>query len=606
MQRGAIRTRRGAAPPGRALAGLAALGLAISGLAAAAASAQEAEPPAEAPTSLLPEIFEAPPAPPPDFIPGSPPVPASPATAPAPQAQATPGAVPAAPSARPAEAATGQPEKPEEPGGPTREARFAGLLSVATEGFPPGLFAGSDGRFLATLLIRLDGPLASRWGQILVQRALASQALPPPGIAAGDWLAARAQALVTMGAANDAHRMVMRVRRADYTPRLYGAAAHAALAAADPVGMCPIAESGRRVSDDNPAFVLADAWCAAVAGDPFSASQLLTEARRRKLADNLDIQLAQRIASLGGAGRDAGNPVWKEVNGLTAWRIGLADAAGIAIPEELVAESPAAMRAWMVRHARLPLAQRATLAPEAAAIGALGSAELRRILALEAADAPAGDMAKLAGGQLRGAMLASDPANVIGSVEALTARAPAGSASAYGYLIAASEAAARVRPAPDLAGKARLLVEAMVAGGHVSAARDWWPVAQEGNRDDRARIWAILAPLANDLPQDDDLLERLSRTTSPTRAALVSAGLHGLGRGVGAPPALLSNSWTQAMEQAVAGRRAGEVLVLAATGLQGPLADVPPDHFRRIIASLVAVGLEEEARAMVAEAAIRA
>ncbi|WP_448579220.1 hypothetical protein [Thermaurantiacus sp.] len=570
--------------------------------AAPAPSEAPREAPQEAPTSLLPDIFDAPR---PAVQPDEPGELAAPRAGPAGPPQAMPPATPLAGGAPQPAAAPPPEEAPEEPGGPVRDARFAGLLSLASQGFSPGIFAGSDGRFLAALLNRLEGPLALRWGQIVVQRALASQALPPPGIAPGDWLAARTRALVSLGAAVDAHRMVMRVQRSDYTPRLYAAAAQAALAAADPLGLCPLAAPGRLVSDDNPAFVLADAWCMALAGDPFSANQLLTEARRRRIADNFDIQLAQRIASLGGGGRDAGNPVWREVKGLTAWRVGLADAAGIAVPDALVGEAPAVVRAWMVRHARLPVGQRAALAPEATGLGALLSAELRRILALEASDAPAGEMAKLAGGQLRLALQGSDPATIISQLEALASRAPAGSAASHGYLIAVAEAAARIRPSTELAQHAPFLVEAMVAGGYLAAAEDWWPIAQQADRDLRARTWAVLAPLSASLPQDDRLLEQLAEASSPRRAALLSAGLHGLGRGVGDPPAAMSNSWTKAMDEALRARRTGEMLVLAATGLQGPLAELPPDHFRRIIEGLRAAGLEEEARMMVAEVAIR-
>ncbi|MFQ3595350.1 MAG: hypothetical protein SNJ63_04505, partial [Sphingomonadaceae bacterium] len=278
---------------------------------ASATAAQEAEeppspPPArEAPTSILPDIFGPAPPPPPRPVPEQRPALAEPGEAalpglPAPPAGTVPSRAPA-----PAEQAA----RPAELPGPTRPAASAGLVTEATIGFPRGIFAGSDGRFLAGLLVRLEGPLASRWGQIAVQRLLLTEADPPPGIDPGDWLAARTRALVAIGAAAEAHRMVMRVRRADYSPRLYGAAAHAALAAGDPLGLCPIAADGRAASDDNPAFVLADGYCSAIAGDPFSANQLFEEARRRRIADPFDLQLAERIAALGGT-RSAGNPVW--------------------------------------------------------------------------------------------------------------------------------------------------------------------------------------------------------------------------------------------------------------------------------------------------------
>ncbi len=93
---------------------------------------------------------------------------------------------------------------------------------------------------------------------------------------------------------------------------------------------------------------------------------------------------------------------------------------------------------------------------------------------------------------------------------------------------------------------------------------------------------------------------------SPHRAALLAAGLAGLGRKppVDVPPRI-DNRWTRALDRAVAARQTGAVMVLAATGLHGNWRDVPPDYLRRIAAALTAVGHAAEARLIVAEAASR-
>ena len=67
-----------------------------------------------------------------------------------------------------------------------------------------------------------------------------------------------------------------------------------------------------------------------------------------------------------------------------------------------------------------------------------------------------------------------------------------------------------------------------------------------------------------------------------------------------------ANSWTRAIDAAAKAGRTGEVVVLAASALQGAWADVPPAHFAHLVAALVAVGRGHEARMIVAEAVMRA
>jgi hypothetical protein len=145
----------------------------------------------------------------------------------------------------------------------------------------------------------------------------------------------------------------------------------------------------------------------------------------------------------------------------------------------------------------------------------------------------------------------------------------------------------------------------MLAGGFTGNAARWWPALADADASARDAAALLLAPLDQSVPVTEAALGRMA-DASGHRAALARAGLLGLGRTVpGAPPPVLDNSWTRALDAAVAGRRRGEILVLAATGLQGPLEELAPDHFRRIVAALVATGLGAEAALLVSEAVTR-
>lgn len=104
---------------------------------------------------------------------------------------------------------------------------------------------------------------------------------------------------------------------------------------------------------------------------------------------------------------------------------------------------------------------------------------------------------------------------------------------------------------------------------------------------------------------------------SPLKQRLFFAGLAGLGRLAredvesGAEsleiPIGAANSWTRALDRAVAADQPGTVLMLAAVGMQTPSwRGVPPAALYRIVAALRAVGLEGEARMIAVEAITRA
>jgi len=66
------------------------------------------------------------------------------------------------------------------------------------------------------------------------------------------------------------------------------------------------------------------------------------------------------------------------------------------------------------------------------------------------------------------------------------------------------------------------------------------------------------------------------------------------------------NSWTQALDRAVAAREPGTVLLIAALGMQtSDWRAVSPEQFFRIVSALRRVGLDGEARMIAAEAMSR-
>lgn len=573
-------------------------------LAAVPATAQEApapaSPPAGAPKSLLPDDIVETPAPPPgtaeppaDLLPGN------------------TGFVAAPPPPPVAEAVL--PEKPEieetDPlellAGPVGQPALLGTLTPATGGYPADLFAASDARFLAALLNRIDAPLASRWMQILLQRALLSVSAAPQGLNPADWVAARAAALAAMGSGADAHRLVSRVAVDRYTPRLYAVAAQAALASADPVAVCPLSPTARAMTD-LPIWTLLDAMCLSVLGDDVGASGMFDRLRRQGDIAGFDIGLAERVASSTGSGRRGANPEWGEVKGLTAWRIGLSAASGLELPDDLLEAATPQQRAWYVRLPGAPIARRAAFAADAAATGAISSAEANRLLAAEAATLDRSAAAGSPGGQIRTANVAANRADRIAALKALWGRGAADSAARYGWQVAGAFAAARIAPDGALADDAPAIAQSLVSAGITAPASRWWQATENGGSDARAALWAALVAISRDVPVEAGLFDRWAGDVSRHRAELLAAGLEGLGRGrVGPEIAAIDNDWTRAMDVATAAGHRGEAVVLAASAMRGSWAEIPPDYLRRIARAFTALGLGGEAQLIVAEAANR-
>lgn len=500
-----------------------------------------------------------------------------------------------------------EPDPLAELAGPTARPDTAGLLNPANGGYGLDLFAGSSGPFLSALLDRIDAPLASRWAQILLQRALLSQAQTPDRIEAADWLASRTGALLSLGSATDAHRLVSAIAIKHYTPALYGVALRSALAAGDPVALCPLSTGASR-QIGSPTWQLIDAICLSTLGDDLSATAIFDDMRRRRSIGAFDIGLAERTASAIGGGRRGANPEWSEAGRLTAWRLGLASATGLEIPQELLDSAGLREKAWAARLSGLPLAARARLAPSAAATGAISSDEITRLLAADAQTRTAAERRNSAGGELRAAALANDPAERIAAMRRLWDKAENNDADRlhYGWQVATASAAAGLPISSALAADAAAIAASLNAAGITGAANAWWRVIQQADRSHRAALWAQLVAISDQIPVESSDFERWAGSVTAHRRDLLAAGLNGLGRGnLKARITPVENDWTRALDRAVEAGHAGEVIILSAIGLKGNWSEVPPDYLRRIAAALVAIGRSEEARLIVAEAANR-
>jgi hypothetical protein len=570
----------------------------------------------EAPKSILPEGFDDAPPPPverPAPVLGVDPAPGA---TPAPTAPGAEGAVlPPGTAGAPAPVVTVDPllTAPQ-----SKSVDFVGWLSPRAGGYGPNAFAGSNGRFLNGLLRRLDAPVASRWAHIVLRRALLSEVPTPAGLRPADWVAERAWTLVRMGEVDGAKQLVAAMPVDRYTPRLYAVAAQVHLAAGDALGMCPLAPTAVTISRE-PVWPLMNGLCAALEGDDLTSATTFDALRDREAADPFDIGLAERLATAASGTGRAANVEWGEVGKLTTYRFGMASAGGVSIPDNLVESAQPAVLGWLLRSPAATLERRLAVAPAAAALGISSAAELNRVHSAYAAEMDPFAFDASPSGRLRVANVARDPADRLAALRTLWQRGST-ERTRFGAKILTARAATRFPVDDDHAEAAPDLVASALTAGYTAAALRWWPIAEDEGGAVRDRTWALLVladprgrvPVSGDRFDDWFATERsrLGDARATYRAQLLAAALSGLGRGgsdwnevlddLDAPP--ISNGWSRRLDAAAAGRRVGEVAVLAATGLQ---KGVPPRHLEKIIAAYRRVGLASEARMLAVEALTR-
>ena len=500
------------------------------------------------------------------------------------------------------------------PRGTARPIDVVGLLEPGNFGLGQSAFGTSGGPFLATLMRRLDAPLPSRWASILLRRALLSRLPAPAGIHPVDWVAARADLLVRMGEADAARMLVQSVDREFYTPRMIEAAAQAALATADPAGLCPLVDAAPEGRAD---WLLAAAMCAALEGEPARASALVDEARRRGNAGGIDFLLAEKVIGAGTGARRAANLEWEQVDRLDAWRAGLAGATGAEIPARLIEGAAPQVQAWIARAPMIPLDQRLGAASVAASLGVFSSHSLVEVHSLMLDQTDPAEAGGTVGARLRTAWTHEDAGERIEAMRGLWNEAEAGH-QRHARLILTAGAAARI-PVSDAhqAHAANLIASLLSAGMDRQAAR--WAGIVDSSGDDRA--WAMLAVAAPNpmVDTDADRIETFigaDDSDRRRRSQMLVAALAGLGR-IGSDEASAlaaaagarlgaADRWTEAIDRAARAREPGTVALLAGIGMQTAGWDgVPAAHLFQIVRALRTVGLDYEARMIAAEAVAR-
>ena len=576
----------------------------------------------ESPESLLPPGFgEAPPAPP-----ASAPQPARPATpgAPVPMVQPLPPSseVPSADNALAGEAVdelseeelAAQKQKYDLPPGAQRSLDRVGPLTPARLGLEPDAFGGQSGLFLATLMKETRAPVTSRWASILLRRALLSATDTPRDINGADWVAERAWLLLRMGEADSARLLVQSVDSDKFTPRLYAVAMQTYLATADPAGLCPLSTGALRYSKE-PGWDMTRAICPALSGDQGSASAALNQAQRRGVVRGVDYRLAEKVVGTGFNARRSVKIEWDGVDGLTAWRFGLATALNVEIPDALYATAGRHVRAWEARAPALSAVRRLPGSEAAARLGVFSNQALVGFYSQLAADGDATPEIADKVDALRNAYRASSPGERVQGMRTLWRD---NGKPDYVGLIATAKAAAALPVTTIDAREAANLVASMLTAGYDRSAARWSGVARQAEGDGAGDLWALLAVGAPSAVVDisEGRVSSFADEAGAAKGKMLIAALAGLARLN--PQASVSlaqdnglnlavnSRWARAIHQAAGRGEKATVALLAAVGMQAAEWDrLPAAHLYHIVAALHQVGLDPEARMIAAEAITR-
>ncbi|WP_347304128.1 hypothetical protein V5740_05830 [Croceibacterium sp. TMG7-5b_MA50] len=496
------------------------------------------------------------------------------------------------------------------PPGARRALRRLGIIDQAEGGFGPGALAGQPAGLVRAALIGTRGPLVSRWGHILLRRVLASRMEAPAGMDPVAFAALRADLLNRLGEPAAARALVQDIESAAWSPGLGAVALSAYLGTGDILGICPVMGVQGTLREDTQ-WQLARTICEAHSGETREAERTLRRMLASGDADAIDVRLAQRYAGAAGNGRRSVTIEWDDVDAIDPWRLGLARALGLEVPDGLLADSSARLTYADALIPATPLARRVAAAGPASAAGVLSAGATVDLLSLAydepGLEGPARDRAQ----SLRLAYVARDPAARVAAMRDLW-----GGGDAYAGQVLTAYAAARLPVLADVEADAPQLIGSMLAAGLDRNAARWADVVPEGSLG-----WALLAvgtPGAGAVDEGalDDFIADDSSSEGRKGRFLV-AGLAGLGRlDAGTAQDLLvdmdatlrlQSAWSRRIDAAAQYRNQALVALLAGVGMQGDGWDrMTARQLFHIVRALSQVGLEPEARMIAAEAVARA
>ena len=496
------------------------------------------------------------------------------------------------------------------PPGARREMSRVGVIARAEGGFPSQSLAGQPAALVRAALRGNRGPMVSRWGHILVRRALASRLDAPEGMEPTEFVALRAKLLNSMQEPQVARTLVQDVDSSNFDLALTDAAFDSYMRTGDILGMCPAARLNPTIREDGE-WKLLQAICLAFQGEERSAARALDRALGTGQAPAIDVRLAQRYAGAAGEGRRAVNIEWDGVDELNPWRFALARALGVELPTGLLQGAGPAYRVSDVLIPAVSLPERVAASDDAARLGVISSRAMVDLYSqLYASDAVSDD-ARAPAGTLRNAYVARDVASRIAAIRSLWGDQPR-----YPRMVLTAYAAARIPVDPTLEGDAGNLIASMLSAGLDRNAMRW-----QGTVADGSLGWALLALARTDNAAADsgtveDFIDD-DGSADQLKSKFLVAGLAGLGRldsdtagqlagelGIGLER---QSPWSQKIRRAGQLKNGTLVALLAGLGMQGnDWREMTPRQLYAIIRSLNDAGLQAEARMIAAEAVARA
>lgn len=500
------------------------------------------------------------------------------------------------------------------PSGSRRSLERIGPLTQAEGGLPANAFWGAGGNYLSILMDKTSAPLVSRWGSILLRRAMVSSVDTPTTINGADFVASRANLLLRMGEANAARELIQNVDPDKSTPKLLHAALDIYMANADPAGLCPLVPRGLQIGKDS-RWDLARGMCTGLSGDAGTAGVIIDRSARKPGLEPIDARLAEKILGASANGRRSVKIEWDGVKQLTPWRFGLATATAVDIPDTLFKTVGPDYRAWQTLAPMASLNTRVVAAPAAAQLGVISNNAYVDLVSAAFASDDRNEKTTDEAQALRDAYVGATLGERMTAIRLLWANADK-AGDPYAGQVLTARAAARLPVTDEVGDDMGRLIASMLSAGLDSNAAAWARVAEEGSD-----AWALLAvgapnPLSG---VDAGAVDSFSgNDTSPNylKSKIFLASLAGLGRidqkeFASAASDLDMNisgktAWAAAIEKAAEDGQQGTVALLAAVGLQGDgWGKMNPMHLYHITSALRKVGLSAEARMIAAEAVAR-
>ncbi|MXO57210.1 hypothetical protein GRI36_09980 [Altererythrobacter gangjinensis] len=492
-----------------------------------------------------------------------------------------------------------------------RSMERVGVLAASEGGLPSQALARQPASIVRASLGGIKGPMVSRWGHIMLRRALVSRLAAPEGMNPVEFATLRVKALNQLGEHSAARAVAQDVDSGNWDLNLSNAALDAFIGTSDLVGACPVSQIKGR-SLEGIRWQLVRDICFAFAGQSGRAQENLNKAFRDKDASQIDVLLAQRFAGAAGGGRRAINLEWDGVTELTAWRFAIANAVGAELPEALLKDAGPYFQNIAATAPMLPLAQRAEGATIAAGRGVMSSSAMVDLYSQIYAQGEGAGGESLTASNLRAAYVATDPAARVKAINDVWGATQ----TDYSRYVLTAYAAARITPSEDLADNAPKLLASMLTAGLDADALSWAQIVPQGSQG-----WALLALAQPQRPSpvtgsqlstfigDDD-------SEGQRKSQFLLAGLAGLGRIDDATQASASSDlgvdlsrgtkWSQLIDSAAQVNNPALVAYLAGVGMQGSGWDkMTARHLYHIVSALNRVGMSAEARMIAAEAVAR-